>query len=142
MTSSFPLDPVALTEALVAIDSRNPSLVAGAPGERACAAFLATVLEGWGFSTQLVEVEPTRSNVVARIGPAGVSPLVLNGHLDVVGTDGMTHEPFTPRTRGGKLYARGATDMKAGIAAMCVAAARAAASGTLRREVLVAAVCD
>jgi acetylornithine deacetylase len=142
VTSSFPLDPVALTEALVAIDSRNPSLVAGAPGERACAAFLATVLEGWGFSTQLVEVEPTRSNVVARIGPAGVSPLVLNGHLDVVGTDGMTHEPFTPRTRGGKLYARGATDMKAGIAAMCVAAARAAASGTLRREVLVAAVCD
>ncbi len=142
MTRTFPRDPVALTEALVAIDSRNPSLVPGAPAERACAEFLASVLEGWGFSTQLVDVEPNRSNVVARIGPAGVSPLVLNGHLDVVGTDGMTHEPFTPLTRDGNLYARGATDMKAGIAAMCVAAARAAARGTLQREVIIAAVCD
>jgi acetylornithine deacetylase len=142
VTATFPLDPVALTEALVAIDSRNPSLVPGAPAERACAAFLASVLEEWGFSTQLVDVEPNRSNVVARIGPTGVSPLVLNGHLDVVGTDGMTHEPFTPLTRDGNLYARGATDMKAGIAAMCVAAARAAARGTLQREVIIAAVCD
>ncbi|AMW04096.1 ArgE/DapE family deacylase [Gemmatimonas phototrophica] len=142
MPSRFPLDPVALTEALVAIDSRNPSLVAGAPGEQACAAFLAEVLEGWGCATTLTEVEPGRSNVVARIGPAGVSPLVLNGHLDVVGVDGMTHDPFTPVTRDGNLYARGATDMKAGIAAMCVAAARASAAGTLRREVIIAAVCD
>jgi acetylornithine deacetylase len=138
----FPLDPVALTEALVSIDSRNPSLVEGAPGERACAAFLAEVLEGWGFATSLYDVEPGRSNVVARIGPAGVSPLVLNGHLDVVGVDGMTHEPFMPVTRDGNLYARGATDMKAGIAAMCVAAARAFAAGTLHREVIIAAVCD
>lgn len=142
MPPRFPLDPIALTEALVAIDSRNPSLVAGAPGERACAAFLAEVLEGWGCATTLTDVEPGRSNVVARLGPPGVSPLVLNGHLDVVGTDGMTHEPFAPVTRDGNLYARGATDMKAGIAAMCVAAARAAAAGTLAREVIIAAVCD
>lgn len=142
MPSRFPLDPVALTEALVAIDSRNPSLVPGAPGERACAEFLAAVLGGWGFAVSLQDVAPGRSNVLARIGPLGIEPLILNGHLDVVGTDNMSHAPFTPEVRGGNLFGRGSTDMKAGIAAMCVAAARAAARGALHREVIVAAVCD
>ena len=142
MPSLFPLDAVALTESLVAIDSRNPSLVAGAPGELACAQFLAGVLSGWGFAVSLEEVAPGRPNVVARIGPTGRTPLVLNGHLDVVGTDGMVHDPFTPEKRGGDLFGRGSTDMKAGIAAMCVAAARAAARGSLASEIIIAAVCD
>jgi acetylornithine deacetylase len=140
--SRFPLDPVALTEALVAIDSRNPTLVPGAPGERACAEFLAKVLGGWGFAVSLQDVAPGRSNVLARIGPVGRSPLVLNGHLDVVGTDGMSHEPFVATRRGTDLYARGSSDMKGGIAAMCVAAARASARGTLHSEIIIAAVCD
>jgi acetylornithine deacetylase len=80
--------------------------------------------------------------VVARIGPAGRTPLVLNGHLDVVGVEGMTHPPFAPEERDGRLYGRGSADMKGGVAAMCVAAARAAARGALASEVLVAAVCD
>lgn len=138
----FPLSAFELTKALVAIDSRNPSLVPNGPGEREVAQFLATVLEGWGFAVTLSEVEPGRANVLARIGPRGVAPLVLNGHLDVVGTDHMTHAPFVADVRDGNLYARGSTDMKGGIAAMCVAAARAAASGTLSREVIIAAVCD
>ncbi len=142
MSSNFPLDPVALTEALVAIDSRNPSLVAGAPGEANCARFLASVLSGWGFAVSLDDVRPNRPNVVARIGPPGQSPLVLNGHLDVVGTDNMVHDPFRPFVRDGNLYGRGATDMKSGIAAMCVAAARAAARGALASEIIVTAVCD
>lgn len=142
VTSSFPLDPVALAEALVRIDSRNPSLVPGAPGERACAEFLAGVLQSWGFAVDLQDVEPGRSNVIARVGPTAVSPLVLNGHLDVVGVDGMSHAPFEPVIRDGNLYARGSTDMKAGIAAMCVAAARAHVRGALEREIIVAAVCD
>ncbi len=140
--SRFPLDPIALTEALVAIDSRNPSLVPGAPGEMACAQFLAKVLSGWGFAVSLDEVAPGRPNVVARIGPTGRTPLVLNGHLDVVGTDGMVHDPFVPLTRNGSLYARGSSDMKGGIAAMCVAAARASARGSLVSEMVIAAVCD
>ncbi len=141
MPSPFPLDPVALTEALVAIDSRNPSLVPGAPGEQRVAQFLADVLQGWGFAVSLQEVAPGRPNVVARIGPTGVSPLVLNGHLDVVGTEGMVHAPFTPTRRDGKLFARGATDMKGGVAAMCVAAARAAQQ-ELAAELIITAVCD
>lgn len=139
---AFPLSPVALTRALVAVDSRNPSLVPDGPGEREVALLLANILEEWGFAVHVADVAPGRSNVVARIGPTGVAPLVLNGHLDVVGTDGMSHAPFTPELRDGNLYARGATDMKGGIAAMCVAAARAAAAGPLTREVVIAAVCD
>lgn len=138
----FPLDAIALTEALVAIDSRNPRLVADGPGESACATFLAQVLSGWGFAVSLTDVAPGRPNVVARIGPAGQSPLILNGHLDVVGTDGMRHAPFTPATDGDRLYGRGATDMKGGIAAMCVAAARASVHASLASEIIVTAVCD
>jgi len=142
VTNRFPLDPVALTEALVAVDSRNPSLVPGAPGERAVATLLADILSGWGFAVSVDEVAAGRPNVVARIGPVGRTPLVLNGHLDVVGTEGMTHAPFTATRRDGDLYARGASDMKGGIAAMCVAAARAAARGALHSEIIIAAVCD
>ena len=142
MSSSFPLDAIALTEALVAIDSRNPRLVAGAPGETECAQFLAGVLRGWGFAVSLSEVAPGRPNVLARVGPTGRSPLILNGHLDVVGTDGMKHAPFEPASIGDRLFGRGSTDMKGGIAAMCVAAARAAARGALASEIIIAAVCD
>ena len=138
----FPLDAIALTESLVAIDSRNPQLVSDGPGEGACASFLAEVLSGWGFAVSLTEAAPGRPNVVARIGPTGRSPLILNGHLDVVGTDGMKHPPFTPTTDGDRLYGRGSTDMKGGIAAMCVAAARASVHGSLASEIIVAAVCD
>lgn len=142
MSHTFPCDALALTEALVAIDSRNPSLDADGPGEQNCADFLATVLNDWGFRVDVQAVAPGRPNVVARVGPDGVRPLVLNGHLDVVGTSGMSRPPFVPTADGDRLYGRGTTDMKGGIAAMCVAAARAAASGQLAGELIVTAVCD
>jgi acetylornithine deacetylase len=88
------------------------------------------------------EIAPRRCNVLARIGPSGKTPLVLNGHLDVVGTDNMIHAPFMPETRDGRMYGRGSTDMKSGIACMCVAAARAATRGALASEIIIAAVCD
>lgn len=142
MSSRFPLDAIALTEALVAIDSRNPELVPGAPGETRVAQQLAEILAGWGFAVSVSEAAPGRPNVIARIGPTGRSPLVLNGHLDVVGVEGMTHAPFTPTRIGDRLYGRGATDMKGGVAAMCVAAARASARGALASEIIITAVCD
>ncbi|MCU0625892.1 MAG: ArgE/DapE family deacylase [Gemmatimonadaceae bacterium] len=138
-----PGDARALLETLVRVDSRNPDLVPGAPGEANCAHVLAEVLGGWGFRLQWQDAAPGRPNLVARIGAArpGAPTLLFNGHLDVVGTDGMTHAPFAPHVADGRLYARGACDMKAGIAAMCVAAHRAAGDG-LPGEVIVAAVCD
>ncbi|WP_310568797.1 ArgE/DapE family deacylase [Gemmatimonas sp.] len=142
MTYRYPLDPVALTASLVAIDSRNPSLVPDGPGELACATHLAAVLNAWGFAVSLQEIAPGRANVIARIGPTGRTPLVLNGHLDVVGVDSMSHAPFAPEVRDGHMFGRGSTDMKGGIAAMCVAAARAAARGSLASEIVITAVCD
>jgi acetylornithine deacetylase len=142
VTYRYPLDPVALTASLVAIDSRNPSLVPDGPGELACATHLATVLNAWGFAVSLQELAPGRANIIARIGPTGRTPLILNGHLDVVGVAGMSHEPFSPDIHDGKLYGRGSTDMKGGVAAMCVAAARAAARGALASEIIITAVCD
>jgi acetylornithine deacetylase len=141
ITGSPPGDAVALARALVAIDSRNPSLVADGPGEDQCARLLARVLGEWGFRVELQTVVAGRPNVIARIGSPGGRALVLNGHLDTVGVDGMIHAPWEPEIRGGRLYGRGSTDMKAGVAAMCVAAWRAAQQG-IAGEVIVAAVVD
>ena len=135
-------DALALTRALVAVDSRNPSLAPGAPGERAVAELLGATLKDWGFKVDLIESRPGRPNVLARTGGGhGGRSLMLNGHLDTVDVVGMTHAPFTPDERDGRLYGRGATDMKAGIAAMCAAAARASATD-LGGEVIIAAVVD
>ena len=132
---------VELTRLLVKVDSRNPDLVAGAPAEGEVARALASVLEAWGFRVSLQEVVPGRPNVVARIGTPGGRSLMFNGHLDVVGVEGMTHPPFDAMTTDGRLYGRGAADMKGGVAAMCCAAWRAAQAG-LAGEVVVAAVVD
>lgn len=134
-------DAIALARALVRVDSRNPSLVPGAPGEDAVARLLAEVLREWGFTVELIEVARGRPDVVARIGPRDGPSLMFNGHLDVVGTDGMLHAPFDAEVRGGRMYGRGATDMKGGVAAMCAAAVRAASQG-LDGPIIVAAVCD
>lgn len=138
-----PGDAEALAAALVAIDSRNPRLVPDAPGEGAIARFLAGVLTDWGFRVELPEAAPHRPNVVSRIGARhrDAPRLMFNGHLDVVGVDGMLHEPFEPRLLDGRLYGRGSSDMKGGVAAMCAAAWHAAQAG-LAGELIVAAVVD
>lgn len=139
---SAPGDALALARALVACDSRNPAFAADAPGEGAAAALLAETLRAWGFAVDLLEVAPGRHNVLARIGGGfGGRSLLLNGHLDTVGVAGMTHAPFGAELRNGRLYGRGSCDMKAGVAAMCAAAHRAAAHD-LGGEVIIAAVVD
>lgn len=137
-----PGDALALTRALVAIDSRNPAFASDAPGEGAVASLLADTLRSWGFAVDLIEVVPGRPNVLARIGGGhGGRSLMLNGHLDTVGVEGMVHAPFTPDIRDGLLYGRGSADMKAGVAAMCAAAWRAA-QDDLGGEVIITAVID
>lgn len=141
MTSVPTGDPIALLQQLVRIDSRNPSLVTGAPGEGSVAHALAETLRAWGFAVSLDEAAPGRPNVLARIGRAGGRTLLFNGHLDVVGVDGMRHAPFDAEVRDGQLYGRGSADMKGGVAAMCAAAARAAQQN-LEGEIIVTAVVD
>jgi acetylornithine deacetylase len=137
-----PGDARALARALVRIDSRNPRLSAGGPGEAACVALLREVLDGWGFRTDVHDAAPGRPNFVARTGEArGGRALMLSGHVDVVGIEGMTHEPFAAEERGERLYGRGTADMKGGVAAMC-AAAWQAARDALAGEFVVAIGAD
>lgn len=134
-------DAVALTRELVRIDSRNPTLVPGAPGEARVARMLRDVLVSWGLQADLIEAAPGRPNVVARRpGSAGGRSLMLNGHLDVVDVKGMSHEPWSGEIADGNLYGRGASDMKAGVAAMCAAVAHLDAP--LAGDVVIAAVVD
>lgn len=135
-------DALALAQALVRVDSRNPALVADGPGEHDAATLLAAVLRAWGFRVEIQDVRPGRPNVLARIGPPGARVLMFNGHLDVVSTEGMTHSPFGAEIRDGRLYGRGAADMKGGLAAMCAAGVRAHDAGSLTAELLIAAVAD
>jgi acetylornithine deacetylase len=134
-------DSIALLREIVRVDSRNPSLVPGAPGEGAVARTLATILSEWGLEVTLVDAAPGRPNVVATVrGSGGGRSLMFNGHIDVVDVEGMTHAPFEAFERGGRVYGRGSSDMKGGVAGMCAAAARL--TGALRGDLIVTAVVD
>ncbi len=115
---------VALAAELVAIDSVNPGLVAGAAGEAAIVEHLRNRLQRSGFTTHVIQAEghDDRPSLLA-VGPDGAPgpTVVLNGHLDTVGVDGMSH-PFTPAVDGDRMSGRGTSDMKSGVAAMVVAA--------------------
>ena len=130
-----------LTCELVAIDSVNPDLVPGGAGEREIAEFVASWLEQAGLDVVTDEVAPGRFNVVGiALGSGGGRSLLLNAHMDTVGTAGM-ESPLEPRSENGRLYGRGAYDMKASLAAIMVAGARAVGAG-LRGDVIVTAVAD
>ena len=130
-----------LLAALVRIDSSNPGLSEGASGEAEIAAYVAAWAHAADLRVEILERTPGRPSVLIRGGrAAGGKTLMLCGHLDTVGLAGM-HAPLTPRIEGDRLYARGAYDMKGGLAAALIACRDAAAAG-ISGEVLVAAVAD
>lgn len=128
---------------LVRIDSVNPTLVPGAPGERAIADYVAANLSRLGVEVERHEPVPGRVSVTGRLkGTGGGKSLMLNGHYDTVGIEGMA-EPFSAAVRDGKLYGRGAYDMKGAVAAgMTALEALARSPERLRGDVIVAAVAD
>jgi acetylornithine deacetylase len=131
-------EAVALLSDLVGIDSVNPALVAGAPGEARIVDYLRARLERSGFATTVVPARGSANRpslVAVPPGRQGLPAIVLNGHLDTVGVAGMC-EPFTPRVDGDRLYGRGAADMKGGIAALVAVAERLVAAGAPVRPVL------
>ena len=130
-----------LVAELVAIDSVNPTLVPGGAGEAEVMRFAAGWLADAGLEVELVEAAPGRPSVVATArGSGGGRTLMLNGHLDTVGVEGM-REPYSARVDDGRLYGRGGYDMKGGVAA-CMLAAAAAARAGLAGDVVVTAVAD
>ncbi|MBC7443240.1 MAG: M20/M25/M40 family metallo-hydrolase [Ramlibacter sp.] len=118
-------------QALIAIDSVNPDLVPGAAGERMIAAWCADWLTVRGFEVHRLEGRPGRPTIVGlKRGTGGGRSLMLNGHLDTVGVGSYLGDPFAGERRDGRVYGRGSFDMKGGIPAILVAAARAPGAGT------------
>lgn len=128
---------------LVAIDSVNPDLVAGSAGEERTALRLADICIELGLETRVDAVQPGRSNVIAHLqGPSAGPSLLLCGHTDVVGVEGMS-APFTPRIADGRLYGRGTLDMKGGLAAILGAVHAVQAAGALPPgDLWLGFVCD
>ncbi|MBF6595151.1 MAG: ArgE/DapE family deacylase [Thermaceae bacterium] len=132
---------IKLLEQIVHINSVNPDLVPGAPGEGEIAGFIEVWLKERGFETHRLEATKGRPTVVGVAkGTGGGKSLMFNGHTDTVTLEGIP-DGLNPTIQDGKLYGRGAYDMKSGVAAMLVAAARAKALN-LRGDVLVACVAD
>jgi acetylornithine deacetylase len=135
------LDPIGLSEQLIAIDSVNPDLVPGAAGESRIADFCQAWLAERGFEIHRLESRPGRPSVVGVAKGGGGRSLILNGHLDTVSIAGYDGNALGATVQDGKLFGRGAFDMKSGLAAIMVSAARAAGSG-LGGTVVVACVAD
>ena len=127
---------------LVKIESINPELAASGSGEDKIANYVADFLQSVGLKTRVQTVASGRSNALGFLhGSGGGKSLMLNGHLDTVGVAGMD-APFSARIEGGRLYGRGAQDMKGGVAAALLAAAALAEGSRLRGDLVVAAVAD
>ena len=113
------IDSVALAQKLIQFPSLNP------PGqEKACIEYLAALLSKAGFDVAMFEFAPERPSLVARIvGTGPQKPLCFTGHVDVVplGAEVWKTDPFAGGIRDGKLFGRGASDMKAGVAAFVAA---------------------
>ena len=136
------LDEVArLTSDLVTIQSVNPDLVAEGGGEAEIASFVASWLRDEGLVVEIVEPIRGRPSVVAALrGRGGGRTLMLNAHMDTVGAGGM-RDPFSPVVDSGRLYGRGAYDMKGSLAAIMVTA-KEARRLNLAGDLIVTAVAD
>jgi acetylornithine deacetylase len=126
---------------LVAIDSVNSDLVQSGAGEGDIADFIASWGRDADLEVHVQQAAPKRPNVIliAR-GSGGGKSLMLNAHTDTVGVTDM-EAPFQPVIRDGRLYGRGAYDMKSGLAA-CMLALKAAQAMDLRGDVMLSAVVD
>lgn len=140
------IDRTYLTETLrdlVQINSINPSLVSDGPGEAAIAAYIARSLQNIGLAVYPYEPEAGRVSIVGKLaGQGNGRSLMLNAHVDTVGVVGMA-DPFSGKIEGGKLFGRGAYDMKGSVAAgMAAAKALVDANIDLDGDFLIAAVAD
>jgi succinyl-diaminopimelate desuccinylase len=117
------IDVISLTRELISHDTINP------PGNEAVLADkLGKLLKDHGFTVTLSGYGSNRLHLVAEKGLSGsVPPLVLSGHLDTVplGAKTWKRDPFSGITEGDKIFGRGSSDMKSGVAAMTAAAIEA-----------------
>jgi len=141
------MDPLEILKDLIAIPSVNP-MGRDVTGPEYFETRLSDHLERFfhklGVECQRIDVVPGRSNVIARLDRPGAQVTVLlDAHQDTVPVEGMTIEPFQPVVKEGRLYGRGACDVKGGMAAMLAAFARLVADRPARAaNVVVSCTCD
>jgi acetylornithine deacetylase/succinyl-diaminopimelate desuccinylase family protein len=136
-----------ILQQLVAIPSVNPmgADVAGPHyGTRRLSDYLEKTLRQLGLEVDRQAVDPTQHNLLAQLdgqpGPEqGGHLLLLGAHQDTVPVEGMQIPPFAPTIRDGRLYGRGACDVKGGLAAMIAAVARLAELPATKRPTVVLA---
>lgn len=131
---------IQLLKELIAIDSVNPTLVSGGAGETQIAQRVAKELRSFGADTVICDAAPGRPNVIGVIDRGAGKSLMLCGHSDTVGVEGM-NAPLDPIERNGRIFGRGAQDMKGGVAAI-LGAARKLASTLKAGKIVVAIVAD
>ena len=137
-------DVIELISDMVRIESVTPWLIPTGSGEAAVASFIADWLAGTGAEIEIVDVEPGRPNLLARLRGKKPGPtLCLNAHSDTVGYANWPDEALVPRLDGDRLYGLGAADDKG----MCAAAmltlrSLARSGGPEKGDLLVACVAD
>jgi len=120
MNMSAERDAVELTKALLRFDTINPT-----GDETGCARYLGDLLADAGFRVSYHPYGERRTCVVAGLGGStGRRPLCITGHIDTVplGAAHWRRDPFDGESDGGRLFGRGSSDMKSGVAAFVVAA--------------------
>ena len=114
------LNPLELTRKLLSFNTINP------PGmEQECAEYLGRILEAGGFKVAYYEFNEKRTSLIARMGSYSSKPSIcFTGHVDTVplGSAVWSMDPFSGEVDGDKLYGRGSSDMKSGVAAIVIAA--------------------
>lgn len=141
------MDPVSILKELIAIPSVNP-MGRDVSGPEFFEAHLSDFLCGFfdrlGVEFERLEPAPRRPNVIARWNSAaGRLTVLLDAHQDTVPTDGMIVDPFHPVEQDGRIYGRGACDVKGGLAAMLSAFARLVEERPPRAaNVVISCTCD
>jgi succinyl-diaminopimelate desuccinylase len=141
------MDPIAILKDLIARPSVNPMgrAVSGPEFlEGRMTEYLVDFFAGLHVPYQRIAVVPGRANVIARLDrPGSKRTLLFDAHQDTVPVDGMTIPPFEPTEREGRIYGRGACDVKGGMAAMLAAFARLVRERPARAaNVVVSCTCD
>lgn len=135
---------VALTRDLVRL--RTVNAAGAARVEAPAAELVAGVFAGFGWAYEVVEVAPGRPSVIATVTGGGPGPtLMFEGHTDVV-TEGdpaaWSVDPYGAEIRDGRLWGRGAADMKSGVAAMIHGVRALELAGPFPGRVVVGVLCD
>jgi acetylornithine deacetylase len=137
-------ETLALLSAMISINSENPMLVPRQKAKMKSPLFTGKYMQEMGLVVEYQDLGNNRMNTIGIWkGKGGGKSIMLNGHLDTVGVEGMTIDPLDPVLKDGKVFGRGSQDMKGGVAAMVMAVKTLIDAGVrLKGDVMITCVAD